>query len=57
MFILGEEDGVIDSELCLEYFKEYVKNLESIIVLKLVYIIYLENWLVFIEVVEKFLNK
>lgn len=57
MFILGEKDGVIDSEVCLEYFKEYVKNLESIIVLKLVYIIYLENWLVFIEVVEKFLCK
>ncbi|UUM25760.1 alpha/beta hydrolase [Mycoplasmopsis agalactiae] len=57
LLILGEKDGVIDSEACLEYFKEHVKNLESIIVPKSAHIIYLENWPVFIEAVEKFLSK
>nr|WP_307908670.1 alpha/beta hydrolase [Mycoplasmopsis bovis] len=41
LLILGEKDGVIDSESCLKYFKEYVKNLESVIVPKSSHIIYL----------------
>lgn len=57
LLILGEKDGVIDSESCLEYFKEHVKNLESVIVPKSSHIIYLENWPVFIDAMDKFLNK
>ncbi|QQH21220.1 alpha/beta hydrolase [Mycoplasmopsis bovis] len=57
LLILGEDDGVVDRDLCLEYFKkENVKNVKALWMPKTGHMMFEEDWDNFIKIVEEFLN-
>ncbi|UOE63360.1 alpha/beta hydrolase [Mycoplasmopsis bovis] len=57
ILILGEKDGVIRREECLEYFKEHVKGIETTFIPKTGHMMFEENWPEFIKILETFLTK
>ncbi|CAL59183.1 Pseudogene of Triacylglycerol lipase(C terminal part) [Mycoplasmopsis agalactiae PG2] len=57
ILILGEKDGVIRREECIAYFKEHVKNVETVYIPKTGHMMFEENWEEFIKILESFLDK
>ncbi|MCE6115332.1 alpha/beta fold hydrolase [Mycoplasmopsis agalactiae] len=57
ILILGEKDGVIRREECIAYFKEHVKNVETVYIPKTGHMMFEENWDEFIKILESFLDK
>lgn len=57
ILILGEKDGVILRQECIDYFKKYVQNVEIHWIPKTGHMMYLEDWNSFINILEPFLGK
>lgn len=57
LLILGEKDGVIDRENCINYFKKLVKNIEINVVPKTGHVIFNEDFDSYLKIVSDFLNK
>lgn len=57
LLILGEKDGVILRDECLEYFKQHVKGVEMYWMKKTGHMVFQENFDEFIKIVENFLDK
>ncbi|PTD31399.1 alpha/beta fold hydrolase [Mycoplasma leachii] len=56
LLILGEKDGVILRDECLDFFKKHVKNVESYWIKKTGHRVFEENFEEFIKIVENFLK-
>ncbi|QJR44135.1 alpha/beta fold hydrolase [Mycoplasma miroungirhinis] len=57
LLILGEKDGVIDRDTCLQYFKDNVKNVKTTYIPKTGHMMYEENFEEFMKIVTPFLRE
>ncbi|WP_434341739.1 alpha/beta hydrolase [Mycoplasma putrefaciens] len=57
LLILGETDGVVDRDKCLEYFQTKVENIKTYYIPKTGHMVFEENWEQFIKIVEEFIDK
>ncbi|VEU59518.1 alpha/beta fold hydrolase [Mesomycoplasma neurolyticum] len=56
LLILGEKDGIIMQEKCINYFKKTIKNIKIQIIPKTGHLIYLENFSNYYKKIKSFLN-